>query len=160
MLSIRLICVGKMKERFYTEAVEEYARRLTPFCRFEIMEIPEARLPLSPSEAEVEKALGREAKAIGKGLRGETCVIALCIEGGQVGSRQLAERLSGWMAAGKPRICFVIGGSLGLHESVKNRADMLLSMSKMTFPHHLARVMLTEQIYRAFMILKGSKYHK
>ena len=160
MLNIRLICVGKLKERFYSEAAAEYAKRLGAFCRLELIELPEERLSENPSASEIETALSREAEQIEKKLLKDGALVCLCVEGGQMESEAFAGLLTRTENSGRPRISFVIGGSFGLAQKLKERADLRLSMSKMTFPHHLARVMLLEQIYRGFQIKEGSKYHK
>ncbi len=160
MLSIRLICVGKLKERFYAEAVAEYTKRLSAFCRLELIELPEERLGENPSASEIETALDREAEQIERKLLKDGTLICLCVEGGQMESEAFAGLLTRTESSGRPRLSFVIGGSFGLARRLKDRADLRLSMSKMTFPHHLARVMLLEQIYRGFQIKEGSKYHK
>lgn len=160
MLQIRLICVGKLKEKFYIDASKEYLSRLAGYCKIETEEISEVRLPERPSEAEITAALKSEADAIGDKLIKGAAVIALCIEGTQMDSETLAARVEKYASEGISRLCFVIGGSNGLHPSLKERADLKLSMSRMTFPHHLARVMLLEQIYRGFKIVEGGKYHK
>ena len=160
MLTIRLICVGKMRERFYTDAFAEYAKRLGAYCRFSVAEIPEQRLPERPSAAEIRAALDREAVEIGKQIPEGAFVVALCIEGRELTSEELSSLLSKREASGHSRLCFVIGGSFGMSECIKNRAVFKLSMSKMTFPHHLARVMLAEQLYRGYKIIEGSRYHK
>ena len=160
MLSIRLICVGKLKERFYAEAVAEYTKRLSAFCRLELIELPEERLGENPSASEIETALNREAEQIERKLLKDGTLICLCVEGGQMESEAFAGLLTRTESSGRPRLSFVIGGSFGLARRLKDRADLRLSMSKMTFPHHLARVMLLEQIYRGFQIKEGSKYHK
>ena len=160
MLNIRLICVGKLKERFYAEAVAEYAKRLGAFCRLEVIELAEERLGENPSATELEAALNREAEQIEKKLLKDGTLVCLCVEGGQMDSEAFAGLLTRTENSGRPRLSFVIGGSFGLAQKLKDRADLRLSMSKMTFPHHLARVMLLEQIYRGFQIKEGSKYHK
>jgi 23S rRNA (pseudouridine1915-N3)-methyltransferase len=160
MLQIKLICVGKLKEKFYFDASKEYLNRLSGYCKIEVEEISEARLPERPSEAEINTALKAEADAIMDKLQKGTAVIALCIEGTQINSEELASQNDKYASEGVSKLCFVIGGSHGLHPSVKERADMRLSMSRMTFPHHLARIMLLEQLYRSFKILEGGKYHK
>ena len=160
MLNIRLICVGKLKERFYAEAVAEYAKRLGAFCRLEGIELAEERLGENPSAAELEAALNREAEQIEKKLLKDGTLVCLCVEGGQMDSEAFAGLLTRTENSGRPRLSFVIGGSFGLAQKLKDRADLRLSMSKMTFPHHLARVMLLEQIYRGFQIKEGSRYHK
>lgn len=160
MLNIRLICVGKLKERFYAEAVAEYEKRLNAFCRLELIELPEERLGERPSAAEIEAALEKEAQQIEKKLLRDGKLICLCVEGEQLDSESFAGLLVRAENSGKPRISFVIGGSFGLASGLKAKADYRMSMSKMTFPHHLARVMLAEQIYRGFQIKEGTRYHK
>ncbi len=160
MVNVQLICVGALKEKFYTGAAQEYAKRLSAYCRLTVSELPEHPLPAGPSAAQVEYALSREAAKIMARLPGNAVVIALCVEGTLLSSESLAEKLSRWMTGGASTLFFIIGGSYGLHESVKERAALRLSMSPMTFPHHLARVMVLEQIYRAFKIHEGSQYHK
>lgn len=160
MLNISLICVGKMKERHYISAFEEYEKRLNAFCRMELIEIPEAKLPENPSEKEIAAALEKEGREILKRIQSGTKLIALCIEGEMLSSTDLAGTLQSMAVSGTSRVAFVIGGSFGLHGEVKKAAAMRLSMSKMTFPHHLVRVMAAEQIYRAFTIIEGNKYHK
>ena len=160
MLSVKLICVGKMKEKYYLDAFEEYRKRLGAYCRFELDELPEQRLSDSPSPGEISAALEKEAVEIEKRIPSGAAVVAMCIEGTQKSSTELAGLFESWANGGKSRLCFIIGGSFGMSESIKSRAALKLSMSKMTFPHHLARVMLCEQIYRAFTINEGSKYHK
>ena len=160
MLSIRLICVGKLKERYFAEAVAEYEKRLNAFCRLELIELPEERLSERPSPAEIDAALEREAQLIEKKLLKDGMLVCLCVEGTQQSSEAFAELLSRAENPGRPRISFVIGGSYGMAQRLKEKADVRLSMSKMTFPHHLARVMLAEQLYRGFQIKEGTRYHK
>ncbi|MBQ3481505.1 MAG: 23S rRNA (pseudouridine(1915)-N(3))-methyltransferase RlmH [Oscillospiraceae bacterium] len=160
MLGVRLICVGKMRERFFVDAFEEYRKRLGAYCRFECVEIAEQRLPDRPSAAEIASALEKEGAEILGAVPGDAFVTALCVEGRAMNSEAFSALFTERENSGKPKICFLIGGSYGMSESVKARADLKLSMSSMTFPHHLARVMLIEQIYRAFKIAEGSQYHK
>ncbi len=160
MLTVKLICVGRMRERFFIDAFEEYRKRLGAFCRFECREISEQRLPDRPSQAEILSALSREAEEIAEQIPNDAYVVALCVEGREVPSEAMAELITERENSGKPKLCFLIGGSYGLSESTKNRANFKLSMSKMTFPHHLARVMLAEQLYRGYKIREGSRYHK
>ena len=155
-----LLCVGKMKEKYYTDAFAEYKKRLGAFCRFEVEELTEQRLSENPSEKEIAAALDKEAAEIEKRIPAGAAVIAMCVEGKEMSSPALAKQLQSWTNAGKSRLCFIVGGSCGLSEKIKARADLRLSVSPMTFPHHLFRVMLAEQIYRAFTILEGSRYHK
>ncbi len=160
MLTVKLICVGRLREKYYIEAFQEYAKRLGAYCRFECLEIAEQRLPDRPGEKEIAAALEREALEILKAVPDDAYLCALCVEGRQMPSEGLAELIRSRENSGKPKLCFVIGSSCGLSETVKRRADLRLSFSQMTFPHHLARVMLAEQIYRGFKINEGSKYHK
>ena len=149
-----------MRERFYIDAFEEYRKRLSACCRFACVELPEQRLPDHPSQAEIDAALAREAEEIERQIPPDAYVVALCVEGRELPSEAMAELVSDRENSGKPKLCFLIGGSFGLSECIKKRADLRLSMSKMTFPHHLARVMLAEQIYRGYKIKEGSRYHK
>lgn len=160
MLNIKIICIGKMKEPYYTAAFSEYAKRLSTHCRMEVLELPEARLSQNPSPAEVSAALSREREEIEKRIPGGAYLIAMCVEGESLDSPGLAALFSRLAGSGRGSLCFLIGSSNGLDPELKKRADFRLSMSKMTFPHHLARVMLAEQIYRGIMINEGSKYHK
>lgn len=160
MQRVTVLCVGKLKEKFYLEAAAEYVKRLQRFCKLELVELPESRLPESPSPAEIQRALAAEAAAIRERLPKGGAVIALCIEGKPCSSMELSRRMEELAVAGKTQLTFLIGGSVGLDESLKWQADWRLSMSPMTFPHHLARIMLLEQIYRAYQISAGTKYHK
>ena len=160
MLGVKLICVGKMREKFYIDAFSEYEKRLRAYCKFECVELNEQRLPDDPAVGEISAALSREAAEILRNIPPDAYVVALCVEGKQTPSEGVAKLIAERENSGKPKLCFVIGGSFGLDESVKTRADRRLSMSEMTFPHHLARVMLAEQIYRGFKINEGSRYHK
>ena len=160
MLGVTLICVGKMKEKHLISAFEEYRKRLGAFCRFELVELPEQRLSDNPSEKEIEAALNKEAAEIRKHIPSGAAVVAMCVEGTQKSSPELAAQISAWANAGVSKLCFLVGGSFGMSESVKQSAALRLSVSRMTFPHHLFRVMLAEQIYRAFTIREGSRYHK
>ena len=160
MLTVKLICVGKLRESYYIEAFREYAKRLGGYCRFECQEIAEQRLPENPSEKEIAAALDKEGAEVLKAVPPDAYLCALCVEGRQTPSEGVAAMLRARENSGKPKLCFVIGGSFGLSPAVKRRADERLSFSPMTFPHHLMRVMLAEQIYRGFKILEGSRYHK
>ncbi|MDY3282274.1 23S rRNA (pseudouridine(1915)-N(3))-methyltransferase RlmH [Dysosmobacter sp.] len=160
MQKVTILCVGKLKEKFYADAAAEYAKRLSRFCRLEIIELPEERLPENPSPALVDAALAREAEAIRGKLPAGAVAVAMCVEGPLLSSEELAKRMAGWAGQGGSHLVFVIGGSFGLHPSVKTAAAQRVSMSPMTFPHHLARVMLLEQIYRAYQINAGARYHK
>ncbi len=160
MLCVNIICVGKLKEEYLRGASAEYQKRLGAFCRLEITEITPHRLPENPSSAQIEAALLREGSQIAAKIPVNSTVYALCIEGQMLSSEELSAKLSVAANQGVSTVSFIIGGSHGLSEEVKKRADFMLSMSKMTFPHQLARIMLLEQIYRAFMISGGGKYHK
>ena len=160
MQKVTVLCVGKLKEAFYAAAVAEYQKRLQRHCKLEIVELPEQKLPESPAPAEIEQALAREAALIEEKLPKGGAVIALCIEGKPCSSEELSRRMADFGVQGKTQITFLIGGSVGLSPRVKQRADLRLSMSPMTFPHHLARVMLLEQLYRAYQIDTGTRYHK
>ncbi len=160
MLAVRIICVGRLRERFYIDAMAEYQKRLQAYCRLELVELTEQRLPESPSQKETEAALEREAGDIMRAIPADAYTVALCVEGGQMPSEGMARLIAQRESSGRPRLCFIIGGSFGLAPTVKAAAQLRLSMSQMTFPHHLARVMLAEQLYRGFKILEGSRYHK
>jgi 23S rRNA (pseudouridine1915-N3)-methyltransferase len=160
MQSVTVLCVGKLKEKFYADACAEYQKRLGRYCKLSIIELPEQRLGDAPSEAEVAAALEREADAILGRLPRGGAVIALCVEGQTMSSERLSETVARYAARGVSQLTFLVGGSFGMAERVKQAADLRLSMSPMTFPHHLARVMLLEQIYRAYQIQAGTKYHK
>ena len=160
MQKMTILCTGKLKEKFYLDAVAEYVKRLSRFCKLEIIELPESRLPEDPSAAEIQRALAAEAAAIRERLPRGGAVIALCIEGKPCSSVELSRRMQELAVSGKSQLTFLIGGSVGLSEDLKRQADWRLSMSPMTFPHHLARIMLLEQIYRACQIAAGTKYHK
>ncbi|MBQ1352070.1 MAG: 23S rRNA (pseudouridine(1915)-N(3))-methyltransferase RlmH [Oscillospiraceae bacterium] len=159
MWNIRVLCVGKLKETFYAQAVQEYQKRLGSFCKLEIKEFAEERLPDNPTATQIQLALEKEAQRLLPDL-GKGVVIALCIEGKLFSSEALAHQMEVLALHGQSRLTFVIGGSYGLAPIVKQQAQLKLSMSLMTFPHHMARVMLLEQLYRGFQILKGTKYHK
>ena len=160
MVGVKIICVGKMHEKHYISAAAEYVKRLLPLCKLEIEEQAEVKLPDNPSKAQIEGALSKEAEKIVAAIPKKSYVIAMCIEGKMLSSEALAHKIETVQTQGDSKICFIIGSSFGMDESVKKTADLKLSMSEMTFPHHLARVMLLEQIYRAFQINNGSKYHK
>ena len=147
MTGIKIIAVGKMKEKFYKDAFDEYAKRLGGYCRFECVEIPES-------------TIDREAEAVIKCIDRQAYVTAMCIEGKKLSSTELSQLIESKSLNGVSQFNFIIGGSTGMSEKLKQRADLRLSMSDMTFPHHLFRVMLAEQIYRSFKISEGSLYHK
>ena len=160
MQKVTILCVGKLKEKFYTDAAAEYVKRLGRFCKIEIIELNEERLPEDPSQAQIDAALAKEAEAIRAKLPSSAAVIAMCVEGKTMSSEALARLMADTASQGQSHLVFLIGGSFGMHPSVKALASYRLSMSPMTFPHHLARVMLLEQIYRGYQINAGSRYHK
>ena len=160
MQNITLICVGKLKEKYLRDACDEYVKRLTSFCKLNIVEINPHRLPENPTSGEISAALEAEAKDILAKMPNSSKLFAMCIEGKQMPSEKLAAAIDTFGVQGFNNLVFVIGGSHGLSDAVKKRADVRLSMSEMTFPHQLARVMLLEQIYRSYQIIKGGKYHK
>ncbi|MBQ9492634.1 MAG: 23S rRNA (pseudouridine(1915)-N(3))-methyltransferase RlmH [Oscillibacter sp.] len=159
MQRLTLLCVGRLREPFYVDAAAEYVKRLSRYCKTDIVELPESRLPERPSAGEIRAALEKEALSVRKQLPANAFIVALCIEGALYSSEQFSELLSGLSNRSMSPV-FVIGGSHGLHPSVKDAAALRLSMSPMTFPHHLARVMLLEQLYRACQIQAGGRYHK
>ena len=158
MLSVYLICVGKLKEKFYLQASEEYLKRLGGYCKMTLLELPEEKLPQNPSQAQISAALEKEANAIRAKIPANSTLVTLCVEGKTRSSEELAEMVRTFEQSAARHLVFVIGGSFGMAESLKKEAWVRLS--PMTFPHHLARVMVLEQIYRAFKINEGSSYHK
>lgn len=160
MQKITLITVGTLKENYLKEAINEYSKRLRSFCRLEIIEIKESRLPDNPNQSEINACLDEEAKKINSHIPQNSDIVTLCIEGKQLSSPQLSDFISQSAVSGKSGITFIIGGSFGIADEIKARSKLKLSFSKMTFPHQLFRVMLLEQIYRAFTINAGSPYHK
>lgn len=160
MFDITLITMGKLKEPFFISAATEYAKRLSGYCKFTLLELPECRLPESPSPAEISAGLEKEADLILSKIPKGAWFCVFTPEGKLLSSEDFAKQLKTVKNAGKSSACFLIGSSFGMAPRVKQRADFKLSMGPMTFPHHLARVMLLEQIYRAYQINAGSKYHK
>lgn len=159
-MKITLITVGKIKEKFYTEALAEYAKRLSRYCRLEIVQVADEKTPDKASELEEQQIKKREGERILAQIRDGSYVIALAIEGKMLDSEELASKIGQLGVGGTSQITFVIGGSLGLSDAVLKRADYQLSFSKMTFPHQLMRVILLEQIYRSYRIIAGEPYHK
>ena len=157
---LTLIALGKLKEDFYRSAVGEYEKRLKAYGGIRILELPEVRLPEEPSPAQIQQALKKEAEAVRQRLPKNAWLCVLTPEGKLLSSPQLAETLAAVRNSGKSELVFLIGSSFGLDAELKKQGDLLLSISPMTFPHHLARVMVLEQLYRAESILAGSKYHK
>ncbi len=160
MLGVTVIALGRLKEKYLREACGEYIKRLGTLCRLKIFELDPVKTGDNPSQSEIDKALEKESKDILSKIPQSAKVVAMCIEGKQMSSEKLSRFFENTAVSGQGEIVFIIGSSYGLAESVKKRADVRLSMSEMTFPHQLARVMLLEQIYRAFMISNSSKYHK
>ena len=160
MQTITIICEGKLKEKYLRDACAEYSKRLSAYCKLNIIELNPSRISENPSQGEIDTALENEAKEILSKIPNTAKVYAMCIEGKQMSSEKLASEISTSAVNGFNNVVFIIGGSHGLSNSVKKRADFRLSMSEMTFPHQLARVMLLEQIYRAYQISNGGKYHK
>ena len=157
-MNIRLIVIGRLKEDYLRNACAEYIKRLGRYCSFELFELDECRLSDKPSDKEIAAALRKEAEQIKKYAAG--MIVPLCIEGKLLSSPELSERITSAAVAGQSTVSFIIGSSFGLDPDIKALGSLRLSMSKMTFPHQLARVMLLEQIYRAFQIAEGGKYHK
>lgn len=160
MLKITVLCVGKLKEKHYISACQEYLKRLSAYASVSVTELSELPMGDSASPAQIAGALAREAEEIVKKIPKGAYVIPMCVEGDLLSSEDLAERISKVQVQGVSNLCFLIGGSNGLSDTVKALGGLKLSMSRMTFPHHLARVMLLEQIYRAFQIIQGGSYHK
>lgn len=159
MLKVKLITVGTLKEEYLRAATAEYEKRLSAFCRFEQIQLKEEKLPELPSQNEIKAALDREAIRITEQISSSAFCVALCVEGKQLSSEELADKLEA-ISMDRSEVVFVIGSSYGLSDAVKQRADMKLSISRLTFPHQLMRPILLEAIYRAFNIQKGTKYHK
>lgn len=160
MQNVNLIVVGRIKEKYFDAAVAEYVKRLGRYCRLTITEIKDEPIPENPSDREIELVLEKEAERIEAKIPKNAYLVPLCIEGKQIDSQGLADMIGSTATDGKGELTFIIGGSLGICERIKQRAGFKLSFSKMTFPHQLMRVVLLEQIYRAFNINNGGKYHK
>lgn len=159
-MKISIVCVGKIKEKFYRDAIDEYAKRLSRYCKLEILELPDEKTPDNASDAEETQIKKKEGDKILSKLKDDAYVITLEIHGEKLDSPSFAQVLEKTALSGKSHIQFVIGGSLGLHEDVSKKADLKVSFSDMTFPHQLMRVILCEQIYRGFRIINGEPYHK
>ena len=159
MLSIDLICVGKLKESYLRDAIAEYSKRMSTLCKLTVTELPEERVGDDPSPAEIRRVIEAESGRIAAKINKGDYVIAMCVEGRTLSSEELSARIDE-VQLDHSKVDFIIGGSWGLSDSLKARADLRLSMGRMTFPHQLCRVMVLEQIYRAFQISKGTKYHK
>ncbi|MBQ8141264.1 MAG: 23S rRNA (pseudouridine(1915)-N(3))-methyltransferase RlmH [Clostridia bacterium] len=159
MISVKIIAVGTLKENYLRDAAAEYSKRLSGYCKLSVVQLKESKLSDNPSEREIANALDEEAKAISAELSPRSYKIAMCVEGRQISSEALAEKIEA-VSLEKSEICFVIGSSYGLSDKIKSACDMRLSVSQLTFPHQLLRVMLLESVYRAFNIIAGTKYHK
>ena len=159
-MKITIISVGKIKEKYYRDALAEYAKRLSRYCKLEIVEVEDEKTPDGASAAQEEQIKEKEAERILKHIKDDAYVITLEIAGKMYDSVEFARNLANLGIQGKSHIQFIIGGSLGLHEKICRQADMALSFSRMTFPHQLMRVILLEQIYRGFRIINGEPYHK
>jgi len=159
-MKITVIAVGRIKEKYFTAAVEEYAKRLGRFCKLELIEVADEKIPEGAKEAQERKIREKEGERVLQKLPANAYVVALAIDGRMLDSSALSEQMEHWNVGGISHVVFIIGGSLGLSLEVLARADYRLSFSKMTFPHQLMRVILLEQIYRSFMIRSGAPYHK
>lgn len=161
MLRVNIICIGKIKEKYFTDAINEYSKRLSAFCKFSVIELAEEKIRSNtPNASQIDEVIESEGKRILQKINSSDYVVAMCIEGKMMSSEELSDTLDKISLMGKSTVDFVIGGSYGLSNSVKSRAELKLSMSKMTFPHQMARMILSEQIYRAFEISTNGKYHK
>lgn len=159
-MKITIICVGKIKEKFYRDAVSEYAKRLSKYCKLEIIEVQDEKTPDHANEALEEQIKEKEASRILKYIKEDAFIYSLEINGIKPDSQELASQIQSLSIQGKSHIQFIIGGSLGLHKSITKAADRAISFSNMTFPHQLMRVILLEQIYRSYRIIQGEPYHK
>lgn len=160
MLAVRIVCIGKLGEKFWKQASAEYEKRLDAFLKLEITELPEQKLPKAPSSGEIQRALEKERTAIAAAILPASYVVAMCIEGNMLDSQALQQQLSSLLVGGVSKLTILIGGSNGIHEELKKNANLRLSMSKMTFPHQFARLMVLEQLYRVMMMQNGNRYHK
>ena len=159
-MKISILCVGKVKEKFYREAIDEFTKRLGRYCKLEIIEVADEKTDEQASDTEIRLVKEKEGERLLKSIKEDAYVIALCIDGKQLDSEALSEKIEKLGIQGISHICFIIGGSLGLSDAVVKRADFKLSFSKMTFPHQLMRVILLEQIYRGYRIMNHEPYHK
>lgn len=159
-MNITIIALGKLKEKYMRDFSEEYQKRLSAYCRLNIIELSPKKLPDSPSQSEINNALEEEARQIKAKIPSGAYVFSMCIEGKQMSSTEFSQKISKLAVDGKSNIVFILGSSFGLSEEIKELSDSKFSLSEMTFPHQMARVMLLEQLYRAFQISSGGKYHK
>lgn len=158
-MKITLACVGKIKEKYLTAGIEEFTKRLTPFCKLETIAINEERMPEDPSPAEKEQVLAKETERLLTGIPQNSYVIVLDVKGALISSEELAAKFDKLALGGNSHITFVIGGAFGYTDALRKRADETISFSRMTFTHQMIRLLLIEQIYRAFKISRGEKYH-
>ena len=159
-MKITVLCVGKVKEKFYRDAIDEFSKRLSRYCKLEIIEVADEKTAEEASDAEIRLVKDKEGERLIKNIKDDAYVVCLCIDGKQLDSEELSDKIEKLGIQGTSHICFIIGGSLGLSEQVIKKADYKLSFSKMTFPHQLMRVILLEQIYRAYRIMNHEPYHK
>ena len=159
-MNVQLIVLGKLKERYMKDFASEYEKRLSAYCKMSVVELEPVKLSDNPSQSEIDNALTKETKMIKEKIPKNSYVFSMCIEGKQMSSEELSQKLEDIALSGKNNVVFIIGSSFGLSDEIKQMSDFKFSMSKMTFPHKLARIMLTEQIYRGFSISNNGKYHK
>ena len=159
-MKVTILCVGKIKEKFYRDAIDEFVKRLSRYCKLEILEVADEKTVEEASDTEIRIVKEKEGERLLKNIKENAYVICLCIDGKQLDSEELSSKIEGLGIQGVSHIYFVIGGSLGLADEVVKRADFKLSFSKMTFPHQLMRVILLEQVYRSYRIIHGEPYHK
>ena len=159
-MKIKIICVGKLKEKYLKDGILEYTKRLSRFCKIEIIEVNDEKIPDNASKSQEDIVIRNEGEKILKHIQKGEYIISLCVEGKNISSTDLADNLKSITLSGNSTIAFIIGGSLGIDEKIKNMSDYKLSFSKMTFPHQLMRLILLEQIYRAFKINSNEEYHK
>lgn len=160
MMNVQLIVLGKLKEKYMKDFAAEYEKRLSAYCKMTVTELEPVKLSDNPSQSEIENALTKETKMIKDKISKNSYVFSMCIEGKQMSSEELSQKLEDIALSGKNSVVFIIGSSFGLSKEIKQMSDFKFSMSKMTFPHKLARIMLTEQLYRGFSISNNGKYHK
>lgn len=160
MMNVQLIVLGKLKEKYMKDFAGEYEKRLSAYCKMSVVELEPVKLSDNPSQSEIDNALTKETKMIKDKIPKNSYVFSMCIEGKQMSSEELSQKLEAIALSGKNNVVFIIGSSFGLSDEIKQMSDFKFSMSKMTFPHKLARIMLTEQIYRGFSISNNGKYHK
>jgi 23S rRNA (pseudouridine1915-N3)-methyltransferase len=160
VINVHLIVLGKLKEKYMKEFASEYEKRLSAYCKLTVTELEPIKLSDNPSQTEIDNALSKETQMVKAKIPKGAFVFSMCIEGKQMSSEELSKKLDSIAVSGNSTVAFIIGSSFGLSDEIKNMSDFKFSMSKMTFPHKLARIMLTEQIYRAFSISNNGKYHK